>query len=101
MPVGLEVYKSAGGPLLLGITTYVGMFHGVFSTGGSATGSFVDAAMIGRTLLTFLPDTGLYGGYGGPVVSLDSSTGTISWAYPTYSGSSPAIPSETVYYGGY
>lgn len=100
MTEGLEVYKPDG-TLLLGVTTYVGMFYGSFSTGGLANGSFTNPKMVGRSLLTFLPDTGLNGSYGGPVITLNPSTGVISWAYTGYNGAAPTIPNETIFYGGY
>ncbi len=103
MAEGLELYFDDGS-LMLGINTYVGMFNGSFTTNGTASGTHTDTALIGRTLLTFLPDTGLNTAYRGPNVSLNSSTGQISWSYAfaTNGGAAmPSYPSETIYYGGY
>lgn len=100
--VGLELSDAAGN-VILGATTYVGAFYGSFSTNGQASGSITDTRLIGRVLLPFLTDTGVNGTYGGPLVTLNSATGVISWAY-NYSATgttAPTIPNDTIYYGGY
>lgn len=102
MPQGLQCWDAAGN-LIIDVTTYVGAFTGSFTTGGVASGSHTDASLIGRSLLHFISDTGDYNGRGGPTITFNASTGTISWQY-TYNVSgmtAPAIPNDTIYYGGY
>jgi hypothetical protein len=103
MPQGLQVFDPTATHVLVDVTTYVGSFVGSFSTGGAASGTHTDSRMVGRDLVHFIPDTGDSNGYGGPVVTLNATTGAISWAYTYVDDGFPAppIPNETIYYGGY
>ena len=104
MPAGVETYWP-NGAVRISLTTYVGTFYGSFSTGGNVTGSYTDVKMIGRSLLLFIGD--FDGIYGGPTVTLNPTTGEMSWSYDlTTEGGYIASPTtadrtHTVYYGGY
>lgn len=103
MGQGVEGYNPVlGAGPIFSETSYAGNFLGSFSTGGQASGSITDARMIGLRLVYFSPQNLSF--YGGPQVTLNSSTGQISWNYAiTVNGNiaAPSIPSETIYYGGY
>ncbi|MBB5709450.1 hypothetical protein [Sphingomonas xinjiangensis] len=100
MTSGVEGYNSAG-QVIFSETSYAGNFVGSFNTGGQKTGSFVDASLIGRILIHFLPQS--ISLYGGPKVTLDPNSGTVTWNYDiqVQGQGAPPIPSETIWYGGY
>lgn len=99
MTAGIEFYKN--GVTTFSLTTYTGAFYGSFSTGGATTGTHQDDRLIGRTLLHYVLD--MDNDFGGPNVSLDPATGTITWNYAVSvnGGTAPAPPNDTIYYGGY
>lgn len=99
MAEGMRFYNDDGS-VYMDLTTYCGAFLGSFSTNGASSGSLSVPALVGKRLLAFCPQSNLQGqGSGGPVVTLNSSTGLISWAITgTSSGGSSNF---TVFYGGY
>ena len=100
MPAGYETY-NAYGSVEQRTTAYVGMFAGSFATNGAASGSFIDGRLIGRRILYFTPNPDNY--YGGPILTLDPNSGTVSWSYQmsVTGGSNQSVPNHTVFYGGY
>ncbi|WP_159829096.1 hypothetical protein [Novosphingobium sp. TCA1] len=83
-------------------TDYTGGFFGSFNTGGASSGTWQDARLVGKLLVTFPSST--LGNYGGPNVTLDSSTGVISWSFgvtATGGANAGSPPDITIYFGGY
>lgn len=91
---------NAAGQLIFDQSSYAGSASSSFPTNGQATGTYADAALIGKRLVHFVLQNNSF--YGGPNVTLNPANGVMTWTY-TYSssGSPPVIPNETVYYGYY
>lgn len=99
MTAGIR-FRNDDGSIYMDFTTYTGAFLGSFTATAPNSGSIQVPALVGKRLLTFCPSLNLNGqGFGGPVVSLNSATGVISWSFPgTAQGGSATF---TVYYGYY
>ncbi|PZQ55257.1 MAG: hypothetical protein DI555_07855 [Novosphingobium pentaromativorans] len=102
MPAGMEFYYPDG-RVKIAYTDYFAAVRSSFTTtAGATSGTFTDTSLIGKALVHFVSST--TGNYGGPMVTLDSNTGVISWSFNvTTSGgaSAGASPATTIYYGGY
>lgn len=100
MPEGFQ-FLDASGNLRLDLTGFVGTFVNYFDTTGTASGTHQDDLLIGRKLVYWLASA--ISDYGGPQLSLDSGTGTISWQYVmnVNNMTAPPPPVDRIYYGGY
>lgn len=99
MGAGFEAWNAVGDQIF-DATASAATLIGFFYTNGQASGSFTDSRLIGRRLISFVPQN--TSAYGGPTVTVNSS-GVISWQYSiSVSGTAtPAVPNDLVYYGAY
>lgn len=105
MPAIFEIYDPTTLALTLDLGDRVAQWYGSGSTGGALTGSFTDTKLIGRTAMAFaLSNTSVDSVYGGPDITVNATTGVVSWSYAgTVSGFTPPATERdhTIYWGHY
>src|SRR5690554_2910391 len=104
MPQGLQI-NDDNGTSVIDTDTRAGSFFGQVATNGG-NGSITDARLVGRKLCAFAANTGNNNAYGGPFLSLNATSGQLSWRYEITQKDWPNMPGPSfrqhiIFYGAY